>query len=135
MPDSTPEAHDWPVLSIRQPWAELILAGLKKYESRGWETLYRGPLWLHASLRIDPGSDIASAELLPRGAVVGVIVLKEIIGIKPKDAEEYDGLHGPLHWRVEPLHRLPRPVAARGRLNLWRLTPTLFRQCFRQLPQ
>lgn len=36
-------------LSIRQPWAWLILQGFKPVENRTWETLYRGPLIIHAS--------------------------------------------------------------------------------------
>lgn len=35
-------------LSIRQPWAWLILQGFKPVENRSWETLYRGPLLIHA---------------------------------------------------------------------------------------
>lgn len=32
------------VLTIRQPWASLIMAGLKEYEFRSWKTNYRGEL-------------------------------------------------------------------------------------------
>jgi ASCH domain-containing protein len=32
-------------LSVRQPWAELILTGRKKIELRTWTTDHRGPLW------------------------------------------------------------------------------------------
>lgn len=35
-------------LSIRQPWAWLILQGFKPVENRTWETMYRGPLLIHA---------------------------------------------------------------------------------------
>jgi hypothetical protein len=36
-------------LSIRQPWAWLILNWGKRIENRSWPTKYRGPVWLHAS--------------------------------------------------------------------------------------
>jgi hypothetical protein len=36
-------------LSIRQPWAWLILHGGKDIENREWPTMYRGPFWIHAS--------------------------------------------------------------------------------------
>jgi len=36
-------------LSIKQPWASLILAGIKPVENRTWSTSYRGPLLMHAS--------------------------------------------------------------------------------------
>ena len=36
-------------LSIRQPWAWLIVNGYKPIENRDWATYYRGPLAIHAS--------------------------------------------------------------------------------------
>lgn len=35
-------------LTIRQPWASLIAAGVKTIETRSWTTGYRGPLLIHA---------------------------------------------------------------------------------------
>jgi hypothetical protein len=40
-------------LSIRQPWAWLIIAGHKDVENRSWTTTYRGPLLIHAARRPD----------------------------------------------------------------------------------
>jgi activating signal cointegrator 1 len=36
-------------ISIWQPWASLIAIGAKKYETRSWETSYRGPIAIHAA--------------------------------------------------------------------------------------
>jgi hypothetical protein len=36
-------------LSIRQPWAWLLLHGGKDVENRRWFTKFRGPVWLHAA--------------------------------------------------------------------------------------
>ncbi len=70
-------------LSIRQPWAWLIVHGYKDVENRTWATSYRGPLLVHAGLALDPGYDRAAALArdlgidlpaaadLPRGAIVG----------------------------------------------------------------
>lgn len=40
------------VLSIRQPWLELILAGRKTVEVRSWNTAFRGTLLLHANQHV-----------------------------------------------------------------------------------
>mgnify|MGYP002359850962 FL=1 len=40
-------------LSIRQPWAGLIIHGYKDIENRDWPTRYRGPLLVHAPLPLD----------------------------------------------------------------------------------
>jgi hypothetical protein len=47
--------RNYPVklLSIRQPWASLIAHGIKDIENRTWRTAYRGPLLIHASLKVD----------------------------------------------------------------------------------
>jgi hypothetical protein len=69
------------VLSIRQPWAALIVHGMKDIENRSWATRYRGPVLVHASQRSSatPLDDIARrlgvefpALELPRGGIVGV---------------------------------------------------------------
>ena len=38
-------------LSIRQPWAHLIVSGLKDVECRTWETDFRGRVYIHAALK------------------------------------------------------------------------------------
>lgn len=41
------------VITIRQPWATLIALGEKEYETRSWQTKYRGKLAIHAGKQID----------------------------------------------------------------------------------
>lgn len=38
-------------ITIWQPYASFITAGLKHYETRGWKTSYRGPIAIHAAQR------------------------------------------------------------------------------------
>ncbi len=38
-------------LTLWQPWASLMALGLKRIETRSWETLYRGPLVICAARR------------------------------------------------------------------------------------
>jgi ASCH domain len=76
-------------LSIRQPWAWLIVEGHKDIENRDWSTAFRGPVLIHAgktmarvyynavALEIDKlfGSGeivLPPYEALERGGVVGV---------------------------------------------------------------
>jgi hypothetical protein len=68
------------IISIRQPWASLIVSGLKDVENRTWPTRYRGSVLIHASQRAD---NLTSEEIerrfgvrppaeLPLGGVVGI---------------------------------------------------------------
>lgn len=64
-------------ISLWQPWASLIAVGAKKYETRSWETDYRGPLLICASkgglctgailelIEKEPAFQIALKPLLP----------------------------------------------------------------------
>lgn len=47
-------------LTIRQPFALLIIAGIKPVENRNWSTNYRGPLLIHAASKLH---DIPIAEI------------------------------------------------------------------------
>jgi hypothetical protein len=40
-------------LSIREPWAWLIVKGYKDIENRSWRTNYRGRFLVHAGLKFD----------------------------------------------------------------------------------
>ena len=39
-------------LSVKQPWASLIVAGIKDIENRTWATKYRGSLLIHAGANL-----------------------------------------------------------------------------------
>ena len=37
------------VISLYQPYASLVVIGAKQFETRSWDTHYRGPLLIHAT--------------------------------------------------------------------------------------
>lgn len=83
-------------LSIRQPWAWLILHAGKDVENRNWPTQFRGPCLIHASKGItrdeyaDAFDFFASIELsgqiaiptfeeLPIGGIVGKMFIEDCV--------------------------------------------------------
>lgn len=42
-----------PCLSLWEPWASLIVAGLKRHETRHWHTKRRGLVAIHAAKKVD----------------------------------------------------------------------------------
>ncbi len=38
-------------MSMHQPWASLLVAGIKKHEGRPWYTSHRGRLWIAATAK------------------------------------------------------------------------------------
>jgi hypothetical protein len=83
MPTKSPKTKKSPVkaLTIRQPWAELILRGRKPYELRSWKTNYRGFLAIHAAAKINAEKARRlglNPERLIVGAFVGVAILSDV---------------------------------------------------------
>lgn len=79
-----------PALSIRQPWAWLIVNGHKDIENRTWPTKFRGKFYVHASKGMtkdeyeyakevaeDIGVQVPAFEELERGGIVGTAELVE----------------------------------------------------------
>jgi len=66
-------------LSLKQPFAELILIGRKKIELRKWNTKFRGEFYIHASLSCDKEAmrEFGFSEL-PRGCIVGKARLVDV---------------------------------------------------------
>ena len=42
-------------LTIKEPWATLIIDGYKEYEFRSWKTNYRGKILIHAGKSLERG--------------------------------------------------------------------------------
>ena len=111
-------------LSIRQPWAFLIVNGMKDIENRTWDTAYRGPLLIHTGktpddaiselvghLR-DQGYTVPSMGEYDLGGIVGVVNMVEVVTI-----HRSIWFHGPFGYVLEN----PRPLPftpARGHLGI-----------------
>lgn len=108
-------------LTIRQPWASLIIAGLKDVENRGKPTSYRGTLLVHAGLAVDGDAMAAHGRLAaayPAGAIIGAI---DIVGCVQGHDSPW-AIEGQWHWLLAN-PRTCDPVPARGALTLWRPEP------------
>ena len=88
-------------LTLTQPWASLVILGIKRIETRSWATYQRGPLIIHAGAGWsaddrDFAADLMHAGILPErwlttarsvkpdlplGAGLGVVTLHRIIAV------------------------------------------------------
>lgn len=94
---------DMRALSIRQPYAEQILRGLKTIEYRSRPTKVRGRIYLYAALR--PGDEAGFRQLgvrpgeLPVGVIVGTVEITDCTGAS-----------GNYQWRLARPRRLRRQL-------------------------
>ena len=82
-------------LSLKQPFAELILQGRKKIELRKWNTKFRGEFLVHTSGNIDEGAmKRFNFKELPRGCILGKVTL---VDVKHYNTEEEHNKDKKLH--------------------------------------
>jgi hypothetical protein len=115
-------------ISVRQPWANAIMLG-KNVENRSRYFSHRGPLVIHASLRVDKEalSDRKILALPPRellfGHLIGVVTVLDCVRISDSpwaDASQWKLL---LAYPRPLLH----PVPCRGQLGLFNVDRELLR--------
>ena len=96
------------ILSIRQPWAHLIVSGRKNIENRSRATPYRGPFLVHASQTINReqcaryGLDPAKLET---GGVVGIAEIADCVRRHP--SRWFEGPCGYVWRRRRKLRIIP----------------------------
>ena len=120
------------ILSVRNPWAWLLVAGHKDIENRTWRTSYRGPLLIHASLGADPenfmpkqrewieesGIVIPDDNDLPRGAIVGSVTLTDVWDKKKFERPGLRWFEGPYGFKMEDPVEFEKPIQWRGQLGI-----------------
>ena len=112
-------------LSVRQPWAWLIVNGQKPVENRTWRTTYRGQLYIHASQKFDregyewvranfPSIDMPYVDAFGLGCLVGRVRLVDCVTEHPSA-----WFFGPFGFVFEDAAQLPTFKPMRGALGIF----------------
>lgn len=122
------------VITIKQPFASLVAAGIKEYEFRTWKTKYRGDILIHAGKGIDKEAmkkfacynlDYPSGCIIAKATISDCIkiddearkMLKELNSLvygKTINNLEFDG-YG---FKIENVKKI-EPIEINGKLSLW----------------
>jgi hypothetical protein len=120
-------------LSVAQPWASLIMLGIKLIENRSWPTSHRGRLAIHASARCDIHTwreipalrdliHLPPVDRLPSSAILGTVEVVECvrsIDLPPELAcDPFAGVNC-WCWVLAKPRLLVRPWPCKGKLRLW----------------
>ncbi len=101
------------VLTIKQPFVDLILSGKKPLEIRTWKTKYRGRLYIHSS---------KSPNLNGRycGFILGYIELIDIIKMNKSHEKQahIEYIHNAYAWILEDPHYI-NPIPLKGQLGIF----------------
>lgn len=119
-------------LSIKQPWASLIVLGIKDVENRSWSTDFRGKIYIHASKVPVRGlwnilnrkqvhealnsNKIDNYTVLPYGAIIGTVEIVDIV-------RNYDSIwaeKNQYNWILKNPVLFDKPIEnVKGKLLLW----------------
>lgn len=119
------------ILSIKQPWATLIVLGHKPVENRTWSTRYRGPLLIHASLKLDPdpkginlldqwGGGVTVKDL-PTGQIIGIAELYDVTDNSNSTLQlgpTSDWFSGPYGWWLRDARQFEIGIPCKGQLGI-----------------
>ena len=142
------------VISLYQPFASLVVCGAKQFETRSWDTQYRGPLLIHATksmprwcIEIIAHSDsqqFLNAGLyeskIPQGFIIGQVEL--VRTLRSEDWKEEKTIEGQELWSFEYEHgdyspnrfawelknpvRFVNPIPAKGSQGFWNFDINIF---------
>lgn len=124
------------VISIKEPFATLLMLNIKHIETRSWKTNYRGELYIHASgksvakefltndivLELIKDMKMNYGNIICKGNLVDCIYMDEtfIEEIKKNTCEYACGSYevGRYAWIFDKLEPI-KPISTKGKLNIW----------------
>ncbi len=121
------------VLTIKQPFAQLIVEGYKEYEFRTWKTKYRGEFLIHAGKSIDKEAMERFKSLnlkCETGKIIGKCKITDCIPIddsfkellRKKDPIVYKGAINKetkeYAFKLENIEKI-KPIPINGKLSFW----------------
>jgi hypothetical protein len=112
-------------LSVKQPWASLIMSGRKTLEIRGVAIKYRGPLAICSSQLPDKAAVARLDCSGPLGVFLGLV---EVVGCRPFAVEDerlalcgVDPQRKLFAWELQCPRKLATPPPIKGALGLFDL--------------
>ena len=119
-------------LTIKQPWASLIIEGYKKYEFRSWKTNYRGKILIHAGLSLEKEMQERFKEYnleYKLGYVIGEADLVDCILVDEELNQKLREINPLVYgrsnhvetygWKLQNIKKYDNPIPCKGQLGLW----------------
>lgn len=126
------------VLTVKQPWAHLIVDNIKDVENRTWQTKYRGELYIHTSKN---SFDFWALDYIKNIDNLLYQYVVDYFGVRnnkiTKHMEQFGSIIGKtniinildnsysvwamedsFHWMLKNSSRI-NPIPCKGKLNIW----------------
>ena len=124
------------VISIKEPFATLLMQNIKHIETRSWKTNYRGELYIHASgkslsnkyltndvvRKLINNMEMNYGNIICKGRLVDCVYMDEeyVNKMKKNKIEYHCGAYevGRYAWIFENIEQI-KPIPVKGHLNIW----------------
>ena len=119
-------------LTIKEPWASLIINGYKKYEFRSWKTNYRGKILIHAGKSLEKNQTIKFKDYnleYSSGEIIGEAELVDCIKVTEEFNKELKKINPIVYgnsghvenyaWKLENIKKYDEKIEVNGKLGLW----------------
>lgn len=123
-------------ITVYQPYASFLAVGIKRLETRGWPTAYRGVIAIHASLnsdydggledQIDAVANMGRRDIIrASGAIIGIATLTDclptgsLLGLTELERRLGNFEPDRFAFRMEGAMPLDHPVPCRGKQGIW----------------
>lgn len=131
-------------ITIKQPWASLIVSGLKDVENRTWKTNFRGRVLIHAGKARDKSFgmpkklfadnkvySIINSKQLPQGAIIGSVEIVDCV----KNHPSLWAVEGEWNWVLASPILFDKPIEdVKGKLSFWKYEGELPKPKVRERP-
>ena len=120
------KGNKFPAITVYQPWADLIVRGIKDIENRSWPTRFRGRILIHAGSNIK--WDIVKKYRRALGLdsvddydphTMAIVGMAEIVGCVTTYRSRF--FLGPYGFVLKNAVRFRKPIRYRGRQRIFRV--------------
>lgn len=128
-------------ITVREPYASLIINGLKIYEFRSWNTKYRGKILIHAG----KGKDKLSIKRFEKynldygyGEIIGEAYIYDCVPVDENFKKELLKLNPDVYQKsvfdekyaccLKDIKKYDKRIKCNGKLSLWNVDETIIKQ-------
>lgn len=122
-------------LTIKQPWATLIMQGDKRFEFRSWKTNFRGDVLIHAGKGLDKEAVVRLKKYLPdelpMGKILGKVTITDCVPMSDEFAKMLSKENSDIYtshsfsnnygFKIENVEVFDTPIDAKGQLGFWNI--------------
>lgn len=122
-------------LTIKQPWATLIMQGDKRFEFRSWKTNFRGDVLIHAGKGLDKEAVVRLKKYLPdelpMGKILGKVTITDCVPMSDEFAKMLSKENSDIYtshsfsnnygFQIENVEVFDTPIDAKGQLGFWNI--------------